>query len=414
MDTSRSPSASRSRRSYPNLHNLSLAPLSSKYPLDASSPPSPVENTGGTQTPRTSYIAQKSAPTTPGILSLSQSRSTSRHNNSRRAQKAFAYEGYFVQPRDDVRDAGDIPKAKSTNTLLPGVSFAEPSAQLEHKRHHARKATAPLPLRMPLHRHHTSEGDDEWLHRAGLVIAGETRDARGQGWLVRRESSTSLVSPVDAGADLDPRHIARLSGEPADGVEFPTFSPRLSRAASRLPSRVGSRIHSARQSRRGSRVGSRVDLAMSGMPSARASLDIDDDSAVEPDFVEADNEGPDDEEEVARLARERGFGLGGWMDALIGWTLFSVDEDGEVSSSDEEETVPANLTKDELKLMREVEAKRRKMERESIIAASALKVQDKSEGGEVRIDVPKPPEGQEAGGWQDAAWLLSVASKALF
>lgn len=153
---------------------------------------------------------------------------------------------------------------------------------------------------------------------------------------------------------------------------------------------------------------------MSGLPSARQSLDIDDDSAIEPDFVEADEEGPDDEEEIARLARERGFGLGGWMDALIGWTLFSVDEDGEVSSDEEEEQRPSNLTQDEARLMREVEAKRRKMERESIIAASALKVQDRADGGEVKIDVPKPPEGQEAGGWQDAAWLLSVASKALF
>lgn len=429
MDTPRSPSASRSRRSYPNLHNLSLAPLSSKYPLDASSPPSPVEHASGTHTPRTSYIAQKSAPTTPGILSLSQNRSTSRHTASRRhAQKPFAYDGYFAPPRDDVRDAGDIPKAKSTNTLLPGVSFQEPAAHLEHKLHHARKATAPLPLRSPMHRHHTSEGNDEWLHRAGLVIAGETRDARGQGWLVRRESSTSLVSPVDPAApgDLDPRLIARLSGEPALGVDFPTFSPRGSRAPSRLPSRVGSRIHSARQSRRGSRAGSRIELAMSGVPAARASLDLDldldDESAVEPDFVEAADDGPDDEEEVARLARERGFGLGGWMDALIGWTLFSVDEDGEVSEDEDDEgernapaTTAAHLTKDEARLMREVEAKRRKMERESIIAASALRVQDRAEGeGGVRLEVPKPPEGQEAGGWQDAAWLLSVASKALF
>src|SRR5690242_7269470 len=418
MDASRSPSASRSRRSYPNLHNLSLAPLSSKYPLDASSPPSPVETASGTQTPRTSYIAQKSAPTTPGILSLSQSRSNSRHATHRRlAQKSFAYDGYFAPPRDDVRDAGDIPKAKSTNTLIPSVSFQEPAASLEHKRHHARKATAPLPLRAPLHRHHTSEGNDEWLHRAGLVIAGETRDARGQGWLVRRESSTSLVDPVEPG-DLDIRTIARLSGEPADGIEFPTFSPRISRGPSRIPSRVGSRIHSARQSRRGSRVGSRVDLAMSGLPIGRASLDFDDESAVEPDFVETADDGPDDEEEVARLARERGSGLGGWMDALIGWTLFSVDEDGEgLSDEDEDEdeartaATTANLTKDEARLMREVEAKRRKMERESIIAASALKVHDRRD---VRIDVPKPPEGQEAGGWQDAAWLLSVASKALF
>lgn len=416
MDASRSSSVSRSRRSYPNLHNLSLAPLSSKYPLDASTPPTPDEDQSGARTPRTSYIAQKSAPTTPGILSLSQSRSASR--NGRRPQ-TYTYDSYFVSDRDDVRDAGDIPKAKSTNTLHPGVSFAEPTSQLERKRHHSRKHTAPLPLRMPLHRHHTSESNDDWLHRAGLVIAGETRDARGQGWLVRRESSTSLVSPVESSeqAQRDVRHMARLSGEPADIGDYPTFSPRISRAGSRLPSRVGSRVPSARQSRRGSRVGSRVDLAMSSLPSARHSLEMDiEESAIEPDFVEADEEGLDDEEEVARLARERGSGLGGWMDALIGWTLFSVDEDGEGSSEDEEEEQqPSSLTKDEAKLMREVEAKRRKMERESIIAASALKVQNKAEeGGEVKLDVPKPPEGQEAGGWQDAAWLLSVASKALF
>lgn len=411
MDASRSSSTSRSRRSYPNLHNLSLAPLSSKYPLDASSPPTPDEQAPGTRTPRTSYIAQKSAPTTPGILSLGQSRSASRNG------RKYAYDSYFISEREDVRDAGDIPKAKSTNTLHPGVSFAEPAGTLEHKRHHARKQTAPLPLRMPLHRHHTSESNDEWLHRAGLVIAGETRDARGQGWLVRRESSTSLVSPVDPDeqAQRDLRSIARLSGEPADIGDFPTFSPKMSRAGSRLQSRVGSRVPSARQSRRGSRVGSRIDLAMSGLPSARQSLDMDVEEAIEPDFVEADEEGPDDEEEVARLARERGFGLGGWMDALIGWTLFSVDEDGEVSS-EEEEQPSSNLTKDEARLMREVEAKRRKMERESIIGASAVKPQGKAgeDGREVKIDVPKPPEGQEAGGWNDAAWLLSVASKALF
>lgn len=154
---------------------------------------------------------------------------------------------------------------------------------------------------------------------------------------------------------------------------------------------------------------------MSGLPSARQSFDIDvEESPIEPDFVEADEEeGLDDEEEVARLARERGLGLGGWMDALIGWTLFSVDEDGEVSEEEEE---PKDMTEEDKRLMREVEAKRRKMERESIIAASAFKGhgEGSEEGGEARLDVPKPPEGQEAGGWQDAAWLLSVASKALF
>ena len=417
---------SRSRRSYPNLHNLSLAPLSAKYPLDASAPPSPDEI--AVQTPRTSYIAQKSAPTTPGILNLSQSRSSSRNRSGRhRSKPIYAYDGYFVNPENPVRDTGDIPKAKSTSTLHPGVSFAvEP---LSEKRHHVRKGTAPLPLRMPLVRHHTSEADDEWWHRAGLTIAGETRDSKGQGWLVRRESSTSLVQQDDeyeVHPSHDAKHMALLSGEHFSGEEYPTFSPRLSRTGSRYQSRVGSRVPSARQSRRGSRAGSRADLAMTAgsiPPSARHSLDLPliEDRFMEPDFVEDDEESDGDEEEVARLARERGFGLGGWMDKLIGWTLFSVDEDGEVSEEeegqDEAAFLPENMTREELKLYREVVVKRRKLDREAIIAASALKARDQ-ENGEEDASRPSTADAQhsqeDVGGWQDAAWLLSVASKALF
>jgi hypothetical protein len=158
--------------------------------------------------------------------------------------------------------------------------------------------------------------------------------------------------------------------------------------------------------------------------SVRHSLDLPsfDDRFMEPDFVEADEESDGDEEEVARLARERGFGMGGWMDRLIGWTLFSVDEDGEASDDedeDEEDTnsnfLPQNMTREELRLRREVEARRRKLERETIVAASALKGRDKESEDGIRpgaADIQRPPE--EGGGWQDAAWLLSVASKALF
>jgi len=420
---------SRSRRSYPNLHNLSIAPLSAKYPLDASVPPSPDEQ--GTTTPRTSYIVQKSAPATPGVLSLSQSRSTSRQ----RQKKAYAYDSYFMTPTSEAREVGDIPKAKSTSVLHPGVSFAEeiPEVEGEKKRHHTRKGTAPLPLRSPSIKHHTKESNDEWFHRAGLAIAGETRDSKGQGWLVRRESSTSLVGESD---NFDQHHVhddrrmALLSGEHLGDADFPSFfSQRNSRAGSRLPSRVGSRVPSARQSRRGSRVGSRVDL-MTGLgfknQSGRPSFDISEleERFIEPDFIEADEESDGDEEEVARLARERGFGLGGWMDSLLGWSLFSVDEDREGSDDeDDDDDVEDdatlrldNITAEDLKLRREVEAKRRKLEREAIIAASAVNRRQGDAGESSRpstADKP-PPANEEGGGWQDAAWLLSVASKALF
>ncbi|KAF2441938.1 hypothetical protein P171DRAFT_475330 [Karstenula rhodostoma CBS 690.94] len=422
MDPPRSHSA---RRSYPNLnlHNLSLAPLSKQYPLDASAPPSPDEDR--IYTPRTSYIAQKSAPTTPGILSLGQSRSSSR--NGRRTTKPYAYDGYFINPDVPVRDAGDVPKAKSTTALLPGVSFADqPKLQ---GRHHVRKGTAPLPLRPAHHRHHTSESANEWFHRAGMVIAGETRDSKGQGWLVRRESSTSLVHQSDDYEEHpshDGRHMALLSGEHMPDMDYSTFTPRYSRAGSRAQSRVVSRVPSARTSRRGSRVGSRAELIMTAglrTPGGRRSFDLDDsmfeESPVEADFVEADEEDEGDEEEIARLARDRGFGLGTWVDRLMGWTLFSVDEDGEESSDGEYEDEdgtprPENMTKEELKLLREVEAKRRKLEREAIIAAAAVQAPHRSNTGEDDAAAgDKPPPGEEGGGWADAAWLVSIAAKVL-
>jgi hypothetical protein len=397
--------SSRSRRSYPNLHNLSIAPLSAKYPLDASAPPSPDEPS------RTSYIAQKSAPSTPGILSLSQSRSNSR---TRRAKPIYAYDAYFVNPNHPT---GDIQKAKSTTTLHPGVSFADEPRDGE-KRHHVRKGTSPLPLRMPLVRHHTTDADSEWWHRAGLAIAGETRDAKGQGWLVRRESSTSLVRD-DSTRNHDPKRMSLISGEHINidaTTDYPTFSPYMSRAGSRYQSRVGSRVPSARQSRRGSRVGSRVDLLMTpGMRPSSIDLPPFEPEVMEPDFVDDAQESSGDEEEVARLARDRSFGLGGWMDQLLGWTLFSVDEASDDDDEDEDEFLPQNMTKEELRLRREVEAKRRRLEREAIIAASALKARGKEDVEGSRPSTADEEDGNgDGGGWQDAAWLLSVASKALF
>jgi hypothetical protein len=160
-------------------------------------------------------------------------------------------------------------------------------------------------------------------------------------------------------------------------------------------------------------------------PSARHSLEIDEamfeERAIEPDFVD-EEESDGDEEEVARLAQERGFGLGGWMDRLIGWTLFSVDEDGEESSEEEEEgedefVRPENMTREELRLRREVEAKRRKLERETIIAAAAVQPSDKDtkagDDASSSHPQPAPQNNDDGGGWQDAAWLFSVASKVI-
>jgi hypothetical protein len=156
-------------------------------------------------------------------------------------------------------------------------------------------------------------------------------------------------------------------------------------------------------------------------PGGRLSVDMDEivfdeGDVIEPDFVEADEESVGDEEEVARLARERGFGLGNWMDRLIGWTLFSVDEDGE--ESDEEDAASSlgmseSMTEDDLKLRREVEAKRKKLEREAIMAAAAVRSADLAHHSADGAEAAKAPSDEEGGGWSDAAWLFSVASKVI-
>ncbi|KAF2809650.1 uncharacterized protein BDZ99DRAFT_365897, partial [Mytilinidion resinicola] len=420
----------RSRRSHPNLTHLSLAPLSSKYPLDASTPPSPTSPTA--QTP--SYIANRSAPTTPGILSLSQSRSTSASRSRRRPKTptaAYAYDGYFpaATTENPQHAIGEIPKAKSTSVLGPGLSTSNLNLTTStssvaiagegKKRHHLRTRTGDFRLPTPLHRHHTThEAADEWLHRAGLAIAGETRESKGQSWLIRRASSTSLVRQSD-GWDEHPSHeheagpqlMKLISGEHFEFSEGGwAGSPRV---LSRFGSRVGSRIQSARGSRRGSRVwGSKGELA--GMTHAQEDGGEEGyfaEEVVEADFVGSDEESVGDEEEVARLASERGFGLGGWMDRLVGWTLFSVEEDGE--SSDEEGEEEEALTREDVLLKKEVEAKRKKMEREAIIAASAAGSKEKEIEEEKDVPIPEPVPAEGEGGWQDAAWLLSVASKVL-
>jgi hypothetical protein len=119
---------------------------------------------------------------------------------------------------------------------------------------------------------------------------------------------------------------------------------------------------------------------------------------AEPDFVEPDDH-PDEEEEdtkddeavVRKLARASSLGLGGWVERMLGWSLFAVDEDGEETDleTSDEKTGDSELS-------------------------SRTSKRTLDGAGETRAEDPlPPPRDDEAGGWQDAAWLLSVATKVL-
>ena len=121
-----------------------------------------------------------------------------------------------------------------------------------------------------------------------------------------------------------------------------------------------------------------------------------------PDFVGLDEKleaidgdgGRADEAAVRRLLRGDRAGMGGWMGSLLGWSLFAVEENDEESDDEEYDGDSLDGATDKSYLSRTTSSR-------SFTGIS---------------DVPKepvPPPKADQGGWHDAAWLLSVASKVL-
>ncbi|KAH0565839.1 hypothetical protein GP486_000761 [Trichoglossum hirsutum] len=323
-----------SKRSTTSLYHLSLAPLTPKFPIGDEDELPDFSDLRG----RSSYIEGKSisanigrvieAPITPRILS--------RDSSSVRLTRARQ---------------GVIPKSKSSSQLLGNSSL-----QLGSRRN----------LDAP---------SSEWLQRAGAIISSETRESKGQSWLVSRASSTSLVD-----------HEGREEFSFADD-EFSPYSTRGSHGGSRVGSRHGSR--------------SKIDLTTTRARGRDETFgDSDNEFVAEPDFVDVEKDSYEEfdvEAELNLIAKLRSFGSGSWVDRLIGWSLFAVKEDGEESEGDGEVEIEQECGR------ADVETRKRREESERVIIDPPSEVGDKQTAQQ-----------DQEGGWQDAAWLLSVATKVLF
>lgn len=342
----------------------------------------------------TSYIAGRSAPTTPGILSRSSS--SHRLKSSHRSSTRLA-----LTDLDGIRG---LPKSKSTSVLV-----------LRAQGHIPSQDTKKVPLKIsttPAAAAFREEG--EWLFRAGLAISSEARENKGQSWLASRASSTSLA----LGADND-RYDYQDGGRPAGGrLNTVLTSPYGSR---QNMGQSNSRLHSARHSRRGSKVGSRSELSFFTPGPARTPLhhevfeDEDRDyfgdapvAAVGPDFVDPDDledtEDLDvglDDVEVANLTKQRSFGLGGLVDRLVAWSLFDIRDD-EPESEEEAGFIEGNVA---------LSAVERTTGRE--VSEKAMVVKEVSRNNEWESRGEDEGFRDDQGGWNDVAWLLSVASKVL-
>lgn len=139
--------------------------------------------------------------------------------------------------------------------------------------------------------------------------------------------------------------------------------------------------------------------------------DLDDDMS-DSDALSVDSDDEIDEQEMQRLTRERGFGLGRWIDRLVEWTLFGVDdlpsspgqpapsEDGaQVTFAHDDQTQAASETV---------------LEDNSDKDSNAGPVGGYDTAIARDYDVPglvKQP--GERGGWEDAQWLFRVVKQAL-
>ncbi|KAF4471236.1 hypothetical protein FALBO_1849 [Fusarium albosuccineum] len=373
--------ARRKNRSSTSLNHLSLAPLTAKLPLNddeliadaiASHPQSPIH-------PIPSYIQGKSAPTTPRLLARSPTTSRSRSHN-----------------RTPSAPTGSLSKSKSASHLAASGGRKTLSGRATpSKRNKDDHSGLSFTIR---HRN-----DSDWLLRTGALMSSEARESKGQAWLISRQSSTSLTAMHDPEEEAFEFELARERDMTAAASRH--ASRRGSNAhtdedaspyASRFPSRSHSRSHSLARPR--SQLLSPLDRPGTGDESYFPQQDAQDDLPG-PDFVNLDERleelerdtTQDDEAAVRRLVRRGQAGAGTWFGNV--WSLFSVEEDDEDSEDDSEDSP----TDGDSQLNRSR-------------SWSSRHLAGISTAPEERM----PPPGTDDGGWRDAAWLLSVASKVMF
>lgn len=344
-----------------------------------------------------SYMQGRSAPTTPGILSRAESPTQS---SATWKDADLGGSRNFTQFAIGSRSGATTPGAVPKSAGLADGRYASKGRQ-RRERERAR-----------LWQNRESE---EWLYRHGVTLAGEARESKGQGWFVRRASSTDLATSRPPIMNVK------------DGGRHSASSNR-----------------SARTSRRGSKIGSQPNLTALGMTSALSTRSSGTALVSEtgdyfgcqsgvrgvpgPDFVNGAEEEEDEDEvdnvddtleeqneqrmddvEVAKLTRESSrFGFGGFVDRVVGLSLFDASSDGGKKEQEEEE-----LKQEEIGRLKRVRDSQRELAR---LVKSETRLTSETEQEEARAKEIKAEEEQEAkaDGWSDAAWLLGVASKVLF
>lgn len=286
LTSRQSPSLSRSssfapgphRRSHPNLHHLSLAPLTPKYPIDPADYSAYFDPSTSELLTSTSISQIASLPSPGGILT-SHSAVHSRASSRNRLRK---------KTRSAVSVQAPASHAHFHSSLTP--SGALTSEGFGYK-------TSKSGLHLPV-------SDSSWLIQTGLALTEGSRESKGQSWLSKRDSSTSLHSPADE----------RLQAR--SGRATPSISRRSSRTGKR--SRRSLAITPALQTPVDEEAApdwadARTQAEIAAQVESDLADEFDDDPYGVLDFeAQFDSE---DEEDVRREISK--YRLGRWMDGVV-------------------------------------------------------------------------------------------------
>lgn len=276
------------------------------------------------------------------------------------------------------------------------------------------------------------------------MLASSTLEEKGQSWLVKRASSTSLASEA-ANNNYNSYIEEPAAAATASSSSRPRSSTNSKAASQKLgmstPSRPGSQS---------SRRGSKPDLATSGLEmtssytwvptsasekseftpdavderiraemvnmqhNADVDMNVDDGASSSSPYASGasyDSEDEIDEKEMQRLTRESGFGLGSWLDRMVEWTFFGVDEwpalfsAGPDNRDNHDPTAPHGERVVEDRQVTPEGAVDKHLEDYSDIATIFSR---DDENFTPMVD--KPGDG---GGWEDAKWFFKTIKQAL-
>ncbi|KIW95514.1 uncharacterized protein Z519_04099 [Cladophialophora bantiana CBS 173.52] len=301
------------RRSHPNLQHLSLAPLTPKYPIDPADYAAYFDPATSELHTSASISHVASLPSPGGILSRSGSAAQSRVQSRASSRTRMNQK---KKNRSFVTTQAPLPLTDGGTGVAAPLSGELTSEGLGHKSISRLSNLANLSAQQTHNPSDYSGGqslhksDSSWFIQTGLALTEGSRESKGQSWIFKRDSSTSLATPVD---------------------ERPSMMIRSGRATP-----------SGNLSRRGSfQRRSKRSLAMTPVPATTPMINVD----TTPDWAdeqtqaeiaaqmdaefadELDDGDPygtldfeaqfdsDDEEELRKSIS--GYRLGRWMDGLV-------------------------------------------------------------------------------------------------